>query len=223
MGKLRILIVDDHRIVREGLRMALEVEQDIEVVGEAGEGSEAVRLAMELSPDLVLMDVMMPGMNGIDACQEIRNLQSNTKVLMLTASDDSESVSASLVAGAQGYFLKIGSGEELIKAVRAVGSGHSILDPKITRTVTERFARLVNQEREREVDLLTPRELDVLLQVAQGSTNREVGEKLVISEYTARNTVGNILGKLGLTNRSELVRWSYQHDLMGRVEPENSS
>ena len=223
MGKLRILIVDDHRIVREGLRMALEVEQDIEVVGEAGEGSEAVRLAMELSPDLVLMDVMMPGMNGIDACQEIRNLQSNTKVLMLTASDDSESVSASLVAGAQGYFLKIGSGEELIKAVRAVGSGHSILDPKITRTVTERFARLVNQEREREVDQLTPRELDVLLQVAQGSTNREVGEKLVISEYTARNTVGNILGKLGLKNRSELVRWSYQHDLMGRVEPENSS
>ena len=223
MGKLRILIVDDHRIVREGLRMALEVEQDIEVVGEAGEGSEAVRLAMELSPDLVLMDVMMPGMNGIDACQEIRNLQSNTKVLMLTASDDAESVSASLVAGAQGYFLKIGSGEELIKAVKAVGSGHSILDPKITRTVTERFARLVNQEREREVDQLTPRELDVLLQVAQGSTNREVGEKLVISEFTARNTVGNILGKLGLKNRSELVRWSYQHDLMGRSEPESSS
>ena len=223
MGKLRILIVDDHRIVREGLRMALEVEQDIEVVGEAGEGSEAVRLAMELSPDLVLMDVMMPGMNGIDACQEIRNLQSETKVLMLTASDDAESVSAALVAGAQGYFLKIGSGEELIKAVRAVGSGHSILDPKITRTVTERFARLVNQEREREVDQLTPREIDVLLQVAQGSTNREIGEKLVISEYTARNTVGNILGKLGLKNRSELVRWSYQHGLMGRAEPESPS
>ncbi len=223
MGKLRILIVDDHRIVREGLRMALEVEQDLEVVGEAGEGSEAVRLAMELSPDLVLMDVMMPGMNGIDACQEIRNLQSETKVLMLTASDDAESVSAALVAGAQGYFLKIGSGEELIKAVRAVGSGHSILDPKITRTVTERFARLVNQEREREVDQLTPREIDVLLQVAQGSTNREIGEKLVISEFTARNTVGNILGKLGLKNRSELVRWSYQHDLMGRSEPESSS
>ncbi len=219
MSKLRILIADDHRIVREGLRMALEVEQDFEVVGEAGEGSEAVRLARELDPDIVLMDVMMPGMNGIDACQEIRNSQSKTKVLMLTASDDAESVSASLVAGAQGYFLKIGGSEELVKAVRSVGNGQSILDPTITRAVTERFARLVSRERQWEVDQLTPREKEVLLLVAQGSTNREIGEKLVISEYTARNTVGNIFGKLGLKNRSELVRWSYQHDLMGGSEP----
>lgn len=216
MSKLRILIADDHRMVREGLRMALEIEQDFEVVGEAGEGSEAVRLAKELNPDVVLMDVGMPGMNGIDACQEIRNFQSKIKVLMLTASDDAESVSASLVAGAQGYFLKIGGSEELVKAVRSVGNGQSILDPIITRTVTEGFARLVSRERQREVDQLTPREIDVLLLVARGSTNREIGEKLVISEYTARNTVGNILGKLGLKNRSELVRWSYQHDLMGK-------
>ena len=216
MSKLRILIADDHRMVREGLRMALEIEQDFEVVGEAGEGSEAVRLAKELNPDVVLMDVGMPGMNGIDACQEIRNFQSKIKVLMLTASDDAESVSASLVAGAQGYFLKIGGSEELVKAVRSVGNGQSILDPIITRTVTEGFARLVSRERQREVDKLTPREIDVLLLVARGSTNREIGEKLVISEYTARNTVGNILGKLGLKNRSELVRWSYQHDLMGK-------
>ena len=221
MRKLRIIIADDHRIVREGLRMALEVEQDFEVVGEAGEGSEAVRLARELDPDVVLMDVMMPGMNGIDACQEIRNLQSKTKVLMLTASDDAESVSASLVAGAQGYFLKIGGSEELVKAVRSVGNGQSILDPTITRAVTERFARLVSREMQREVDQLTPREMEVLLLVAQGSTNREIGEQLVISEYTARNTVGNIFGKLGLKNRSELVRWSYQHELMGKAEPEN--
>ncbi|MCI0791307.1 MAG: response regulator transcription factor [Chloroflexi bacterium] len=123
MSKLRILIADDHRMVREGLRMALEIEQDFEVVGEAGEGSEAVRLAKELNPDVVLMDVGMPGMNGIDACQEIRNFQSKIKVLMLTASDDAESVSASLVAGAQGYFLKIGGSEELVKAVRSVGNG----------------------------------------------------------------------------------------------------
>lgn len=216
MSKLRILIADDHRMVREGLRMALEIEQDFEVVGEAGEGSEAVRLAKELNPDVVLMDVGMPGMNGIDACQEIRNFQSKIKVLMLTASDDAESVSASLVAGTQGYFLKIGGSEELVKAVRSVGNGQSILDPIITRTVTEGFARLVSRERQREVDQLTPREIDVLLLVAWGSTNREIGEKLVISEYTARNTVGNILGKLGLKNRSELVRWSYQHDLMGK-------
>ena len=214
MSKLRILIADDHRIVREGLRMALEVEPDFEVVGEAGEGREAVRLAKELGPDVVLMDVAMPGMNGIDACQEIRNFQSKTKVLMLTASDDAESVSASLVAGAQGYFLKIGGSEELVKAVRSVGDGQSILDPMIPRAVTERFARLVSRERQREVDQLTPRETDVLLLVAQGSTNREIGEKLVISEYTARNTVGNILGKLGLKNRSGLVRWAFEHDIM---------
>ena len=220
MKPLRIMIVDDHRMVREGLRMALEVEEDMEVVGEAGEGSEAVEKAQELKPDVILMDVMMPGMNGIDACQEIRNLLPQTGVVMLTASGDEESVTASLVAGAQGYVLKAAGRDELLRALRAVGKGESILDPSVTKIVTERFSRMVSQERQREIEQLTPREKEVLLQVAQGSTNREVASKLVISEFTARNMVSNILGKLELRSRSELVRWAFEHEVTRRG-PEN--
>ena len=214
MSRLRVMIVDDHRVVREGLQLALEIEENIEVVGEAGEGREAVEKAQELKPDLILMDVMMPGMNGIDACQEIRELFPETRVVMLTASSDQESVTSSLVAGAQGYVLKAASRDELLRALRAVGRGESILDPSVTRIVTEGFSRLVGQERAREVEQLTPREKEVLLLVAQGATNREVAEQLVISEFTARNMVSNILGKLGLRSRSELVRWAFEHDVM---------
>jgi len=214
MSPLRVMIVDDHRVVREGLHMALEIEEDIEVVGEAGEGREAVEKAQELKPDLILMDVMMPGMNGIDACQEIRELLPETRVVMLTASGDKESVTAALVAGAQGYVLKAASRDELLRALRAVGKGESILDPSVTRIVTEGFSRLVSRERAREVEQLTPREKEVLLLVTQGATNKEVAEGLVISEFTARNMVSNMLGKLGLSNRSELVRWAFEHELM---------
>ena len=131
-----------------------------------------------------------------------------------TASGDQESVTAALVAGAQGYGLKAASRDELLRALRAVGKGESILDPSVTRIVTEGFSRLISREREREVEQLTPREKEVLLEVVQGATNKEVAGQLVISEYTARNMVGNILGKLGLRSRSELVRWAFEHDVM---------
>ena len=216
MTPLRLMIVDDHRVVREGLRMALEIEEDIEVIAEAGDGREAVQKALELKPDLVLMDVTMPGMGGIDACQEIRDLLPETRIVMLTASGDRESVTASLLAGAQGYVLKTAGRDELLQALRAAGQGDSILDPSVTRIVIEGFSSLVRGERRREAEQLTAREKDVLLLVAQGATNREVAEKLVISEYTARNIVSNILGKFGLRSRSELVRWAFEHDVMRR-------
>ena len=214
MSILKLMIVDDHRVVREGLRMALEIEQDIEVVAEAGDGAEAVDKARRLRPDVVLMDVAMPGMNGIDACQEIKDHLPETGVVMLTASGDYESATASLVAGAQGYVLKAAGREDLLQAIRVVGRGESILDPSITKVVVEEFSRLVGNERQREVEQLTPREKEVLLEVAQGATNEEVAEKLVISEYTARNMVSNMLGKLGLRSRSELVRWAFERDMM---------
>lgn len=214
MKPLRIMIVDDHRVLREGLRMALEVEEDMEVVGEAGEGSEAVVKAQGLEPDVILMDVMMPGMSGIDACQEIKNLLPQIGVVMLTASGDEESVTASLVAGAQGYVLKAAGRDELLQALRAVGRGESILDSSVTRIVTERFSRLISQEKQREVGQLTSREKEVLLLIAQGATNREVADKLVISEFTARNMVSNILGKLALRSRSDLVRWAFEHGMI---------
>ena len=218
MSILKLMIVDDHRVVREGLRMALEIEEDIEVVAEAGDGAEAVEKAKRLRPDVVLMDVAMPGMSGIDACQEIRGHLPETGVVMLTASGDHESVTASLVAGAQGYVLKAAGRDELLHAIRTVGRGESILDPSVTRIVVEEFSRLVGNERQREVEQLTPRQKEVLLLVAQGATNKDVAGKLVISEYTARNMVSNMLGKLGLKSRSELVRWAFERDVM-RGEP----
>ena len=217
MASLTIMIVDDHRMVREGLRASLEGEEDLSVVGEAGDGRESVERARELKPDVVIMDVMMPGMSGIDACQEIKNLLPETRVLMLTASGNEESVTGSLVAGAHGYVLKVAGQEDLLRAVRAVGRGESILDPSITRMVTEGFSNLVRSQRQRDVEQLTPREKECLLLVAQGATNRDVAGRMVISEYTARNMVSNILGKLGLSNRSELVRWAFEHDLKGHA------
>lgn len=216
MSALKVMIVDDHRVMREGLRKVLETFEDIEVVGEAGEGKEAVDRAQQIRPDVVLMDVLMPGMNGIDACHEIKSLLPGTAVLMLTASGETESVTSSLVAGADGYVLKVGGQEELVRAIRAVGRGESVLDPSVTRIVTEGFSRLVTQEMDQEVRQLTPREKEVLLLVAQGATNKEVAEKLVLSEFTARNTVSNILSKLALRNRSELVRWALAHKIVGK-------
>ena len=202
--------------------MALEIEEDLEVVAEAGDGAEAVAKAKEFRPDLILMDVMMPGMSGIDACQEIKNALPEIGVVMLTASGNQESVTASLVAGAQGYVLKAAGREELLQAIRTVGGGGSILDPAVTKIVIEGFSRLVGREKQRELEQLTNREKEVLLLVAQGSTNREIAENLVISEYTARNIVSSILGKLELSNRSEVVRWAFEHDVM-REEGEDST
>ena len=218
MNPLRVMIADDHQVVREGLREVLDLEEDIEIVGDAGDGREAVRKALTLKPDVVLMDVMMPDMSGIDACQEIREQLPETAVLMLTASGEAESVTASLVAGAKGYLLKVSGRDELVRGLRSVGQGHSILDPLVTTAVTEGFSRLVSQELQREVEQLTPREKEVLLLVTKGATNREIAERLVIAEFTARNAVSNILGKLGLRNRSELVPWAMEHKVL-ETEP----
>ena len=214
MSRLRVMIVDDHQMVREGIRMVLETENDLEVVGEAGEGNEAVAKAKQLKPDLILMDIMMPGMNGVDACQEVKSLLPECRVVMLTASGDEESVTASLVAGAQGFVLKAAGRDDLLRTIRAVGRGESVLDPAITRIVTEGFSRLVSRQKQLDVEQLTPREKEVLLIVVQGATNKEVADKLVISVYTARNMVGNILAKLGCARRSDLVRWAYEHGLI---------
>lgn len=217
MSRLRVMIVDDHWVVREGLRMALETERDIEVVGEAGGGREALAKAQELKPDLILMDLVMPGMSGVDACQAMRESLPQTRVIMLTALGDEESVTASLLAGAHGYVLKASGRNDLLHAIRAVGRGESILDPSVTRIVTEAFSSLVRQEKQREIEQLTPREKEVLLLVARGATNREVAESLGISEYTARNVVSNLLGKLGLSNRSELVGWAFERGVLQAV------
>ena len=172
MSPLRVMIVDDHRLMRDGLRLALEVEEDIEVVGEAGEGREAVGRARELQPDLVLMDIMMPGMSGIDACLEIRNLLPETRVVMLTASGDEESVTASLVAGAQGYVLKAAGRDDLLRSIRAVGRGESIPDPSVTRIVLPSTDNgLIGSSKRTRIEALIP----ILTKPSGGVTETTLG------------------------------------------------
>lgn len=215
MADLRVVLVDDHRVVREGLKMVLEAESDIHVVGEAGDGRLGVELAQQLRPDIVLMDMLMPGMDGLEACREIKSRSPEIQVLMLTSATEEEAVEAAILAGASGYLLKTLGRQELLWAIRAAGAGTSLLDPGVTKKVLERLKRLMVKERDREAESLSEREREVLALVAAGCTNREIGEKLFISEHTARNHVIRILEKLGLSRRSEAATFAARHGLLG--------
>jgi DNA-binding NarL/FixJ family response regulator len=214
MAAIKILVVDDHGIVREGLKMVLGLEDDFEVVGEAASGREAVERAARLQPDVVLMDVLMDEVNGIDACRQIKSTLPETKVLMLTSHDAAQAVEASVLAGASGYLLKNGGREDLLKGIRAVAQGESLLSPSITTRVLERLADLTRKERERENDLLSEREKEVLVLVARGLTNRQIAAELIISENTVRNHLSHILEKLDLSRRSQVAAYAAQRGLL---------
>ena len=214
MPSIRIMIVDDHEVVRSGLKAILEPEEDLEVVGEASSGNEAVEKVPLLDPDLVLMDVRMEEMSGIEACRLIKSVHPQVNVLMLTSFGDEEAVMAAIMAGASAYLLKNVGRTELIRAIRGVAAGQNLLDPAVTKRVMERLAQLSTREEEREVEGLSGREKQVLALVARGSTNKEIGEILVISEHTARNHVSHILDKLGLTRRSEAAVFAAEHGLL---------
>lgn len=215
MPHIRLLIVDDHEVVRVGLRTLLQMEADISVVGEAADGVEAVRLAIQLRPDLVLMDVRMAAMDGIEACRALRSELPETNVLMLTSFGTQEAVLDALMAGASGFLLKNAGHEELLRAVRAVAAGESLLDPAVTRAVTQRLVDLAASAEHPLLRVLSAREREVLLLVAQGQTNREIAEHLVISDTTARNHVSHILDKLGVRRRAEAAVLAAQLGLHG--------
>jgi two-component system, NarL family, response regulator DevR len=214
MAAIKILVVDDHGIVREGLKMVLSLEADFAVVGEAASGKEAVDQALRLRPDVVLMDVLMDEVNGIDACRQIKSALPDIKVLMLTSHDAAQAVEASVLAGASGYLLKNGGREDLLKGIRAVAQGESLLSPRVTAQVLERFASLTRKERERENDLLSEQEKEVLVLVARGLTNRQIAAELIISENTVRNHLSHILDKLDLSRRSQVAAYAAQHGLL---------
>jgi DNA-binding NarL/FixJ family response regulator len=209
MGKIRILLADDHALVREGTRELLEQEEDLEVVAEAEDGQEAVRLANRLHPEVVLMDIAMPKLNGIEATKQIKATHPDTAVLMLTAYDDDQYIFALLEAGAAGYLLKtVGSGE-LVKAVRAVHAGESVLSPSIARKVVDHFARPTSELREEPADgALTEREMEVLELAAKGMTNREIAQALSLSIRTVQAHLTNVFGKLGVGSRTEAVLYA---------------
>lgn len=219
MAAIKILVVDDHGIVREGLKMVLGLEEDFDVVGEAASGREAVSQATALKPDVVLMDVLMDEVNGIDACRQIKSALPQTQVLMLTSHDAPQAVEASVLAGASGYLLKNGGREDLLKGIRAVAQGESLLSPSVTAQVLERLADLTRKERAREDDLLSEREKEVLVLVGRGLTNRQIAGELIISENTVRNHLSHILDKLDLSRRSQVAAYAAQRGLLPHQDP----
>jgi len=213
---IRILIVDDHEVVRMGLRGLLERNSGFQVVGEAGSADEAVAKALEQPVDVVVMDVRMPGGSGIEACRTIREARPDTKVIMLTSYADDEAVFASVMAGASGYVLKQIGSQELVDAIRTVARGGSLLDPTVTGQLLNRMRNL-NTRSSDGIEELTEHERNILALIAEGKTNREIAKELYLSEKTVRNYVSSLLGKLGLSNRTEAAAYAVRRQLLGEV------
>jgi DNA-binding NarL/FixJ family response regulator len=214
---VRVLIADDQALFRRGLFAVLSSEQGIEVVAEAEDGEEALAKAVELVPDVVLLDVRMPRMDGIEAARRIKEAVPSTKLLMLTVSDEEDDLYEAIKAGANGYLLKEVSVEEVAGAIRAVVQGQSLISPPMASKLLREFNALARQASEREqlpAPVLTPRELEVLKLVARGISNKDVAEHLFISENTVKNHVRNILEKLHLHSRMEAVMYAVRQHLL---------
>jgi DNA-binding NarL/FixJ family response regulator len=209
---IRVLIVDDHSVVRTGLRVFLDLQADMEVVGEASDGSEGVAMARRLEPDVVLMDLMMPNMDGITAIGRIKAERPETEIVTMTSFIEEEKVTSALEAGASGYVLKDAEAEEVAAAVRAAYAGEMHLDPAVARLLAERMRR--KPATDGLAEPLTDREKDVLRLLGQGMSNKEIGATLFITERTARTYVSNILGKLGLASRTQAALYAVEHKMV---------
>jgi DNA-binding NarL/FixJ family response regulator len=214
---IRVLVVDDHALFRRGLEMVLAQEPDIEVVGEAGDGAEAVERAEELLPDVVLMDIRMPRRSGIEACTAIKDVVPSAQIIMLTISDEEADLYEAIKAGATGYLLKEISIDEVATAIRAVAGGQSLISPSMASKLISEFAQLVKRDDDRQqvpAPRLTERELEVLRLVARGMNNRDIARQLFISENTVKNHIRNILEKLQLHSRMEAVVYAVREKLL---------
>jgi two-component system NarL family response regulator len=215
--RIRVLVADDHALYRRGLEMVLSAEPDIEIVGEAGDGSEAISKAEELLPDVVLLDIRMPRRSGIEACTAIKDVVPSTKIVILTISDEESDLFRAVRAGANGYLLKDVPGEEIADGIRAVVGGQSLISPSMASALLTEFAALSRRQETRSqvpVPRLTERELEVLRLVARGLGNREIARELFISENTVKNHVRNILEKLQLHSRMEAVVYAVREKLL---------
>lgn len=210
--RIRVLLVDDHQVVRRGLRTFLEVQDDIEVVGEAGDGAEGVARAEELKPHVVLMDVKMPGTDGIDALRKLRELENPAKVLIVTSFTEQRTVVPALRAGASGYVYKDVDPEALARAIRSVHAGHVLLQQEVAGALLSDDAPGPGTGRG---PSLTEREREVLGLIADGRSNREIARALVLSEKTVKTHVSNILMKLDLADRTQAALWAVRHGLTG--------
>ena len=217
-GEIRVLIADDHAVFRHGLEQALGAEPDIEIVGEAEDGAGAAAQSIALTPDVVLMDVRMPGLTGVEATARIRAEQPDVKIVMLTGSDDEQDLFAALRAGATGYLLKEVSLDELADAVRAVHRGDGRIAPSMVASLMREFTvlsrRVEDDDADNESRRLTDREIEVLRLVARGMSNKEIATQLVIAENTVKNHVRNILEKLRLRSRTEAAMYAVRERLV---------
>jgi DNA-binding NarL/FixJ family response regulator len=213
MSKIRLLLVDDHEVVRVGLRALLSRHSDFEVIDEASSGQEAVRKALLHRPEIVVMDVRLNGMSGIEACREITQAAPDVKVIMLTSYGDDDTLFEAIAAGASGYVLKQIGSNDLIKSIETVGRGESTLDPTTTSRV---FARMREQARKKEESAfsdLTEQELKVLAYLSEGKTNREIADVLSLGEGTVRNYVSSVFSKLHVNNRAEAAAYAAAHNI----------
>jgi two-component system, NarL family, response regulator LiaR len=208
---IRVLVVDDHAIIRKGMKAVLDLIQDIELVGEAENGRQAVKLDLELKPDVILMDLMMPEMDGITCIREIKTRRPEARILVLTNFAGEEMIFPAIKAGAMGYHLKDSSPEALVDAIHQIFQGESSLHPLIAKKVLDEFH--APSENQLSTEPLTQRELEVLRLIAQGNENRDIASKLVVSEATVRTHVSNILGKLHLASRTQAALYALREGL----------
>lgn len=204
---LKVMLVDDHEVVRQGLRTLLEAEGNIEVVAEAENGPSAVSLASAHQPDVVVMDVRMPGGSGVEACRAIRDERPEAQVIMLTSFSDDEALFNSIMAGAAGFVLKQIRGRDLVDAIRTVAEGKSLLDPDVTERVLERLRKAKFDEKDPKLARLSPQEERILDMVGEGMTNREIAERIHLSDKTVKNYVSTILQKLEVARRAEAASY----------------
>lgn len=202
---IKVLIADDHPVVRRGLANLLEGEQDIEVVGQAGNGVEALELARDRKPDVVLIDLRMPEMDGVEAIRRIRSENQAVRFIILTTYDNEEWVFEGIRAGARGYLLKDSEPDEFVSAIRAIMRGESLIEPVVATRLLDRFSELANKEAGKGIDAPTERELEVLRLMARGASNSEIADELIITSKTVKTHVAHLLGKLQAKNRTEAV------------------
>jgi len=212
--KIKVFIVDDHQVVRQGLRTFLELQDDILVVGEASDGQTAVEMVPEVQPDVILMDLVMPIMDGITAMRQIKASNLPVKVIALTSFTEDDKVFPAIQAGASSYLLKDVSADALVEAVRAAHRGEARLHPDIARKLMEQVAQQTGFQREAQVESLTEREGDIIRLVAQGLSNHDIAQELFISEKTVKTHISNILGKLNLSDRTQLAIFAIKHGLV---------
>jgi DNA-binding NarL/FixJ family response regulator len=220
MRQLRILLVDDHEVVRLGLKALIQRQPSFEVVGEAGTADEAVEKARIHKPDVIVMDVRLPGKSGIEATREVMEILPDTRVIVLTSYADDALLMDAIEAGAAGYVLKQIGSDALLKALEGVARGESLLDPALMNKVFGRLREAARKERGQAFAGLTEQEVKILALIAEGHTNREIADQVFLSEKTVRNYVSTILGKLGLAHRSQAAAYAVEHGLLARPREE---